>query len=77
MPAGSGMAGIPETEDAAQAETVPWAARCMKPGNEAGQLCQYSRFESMCWIERDDDVKPVTNQRSQPSGQASWHPGSR
>jgi hypothetical protein len=71
------LAGIPETQSAVQVKTLPWAARYLKCSGEASDICANSRYQSKCWIERTDDIKAVTNQKSQPGGQAKWHPGNR
>lgn len=68
---------MPVTQDAVQASTVPFAARYLNCANEAAQVCKSIRYNSTCWINRDDDIKPVTKQKGQPGGQASWHPGNR
>ena len=64
------------SESAAQVETLPWAARYLECASEAKDLCKQRRYNATCWIPRDD-VEPVTKQRPQPQGQASWHPGNR
>jgi hypothetical protein len=71
------LAGIPETQSAAQVKTLPYAARYLKCSNEASELCKNSRYQSKCWIKRPDGVEPVTKQNAQPGGQAKWHPGNR
>jgi hypothetical protein len=73
---GYGTDGIPEVEDAIQALTIPWAARYMKCGHEAQDLCNTNKYNGTCWIERDD-VTPEVKQQGQVPGQASWHPGWR
>eukprot|EP00547_Thalassionema_nitzschioides_P003449 CAMPEP_0194200592 /NCGR_PEP_ID=MMETSP0156-20130528/1126_1 /TAXON_ID=33649 /ORGANISM="Thalassionema nitzschioides, Strain L26-B" /LENGTH=895 /DNA_ID=CAMNT_0038925605 /DNA_START=103 /DNA_END=2790 /DNA_ORIENTATION=- len=74
---GNGYAGIPETVDEKQGETLPWAARNMKCVKEREDLCNENRYSSVCWIDREDGIKPEQGQRERPRGQVKWHPGWR
>lgn len=70
--------GIIEVENAEQAEKVPWAARYMKCRPEVQDLCNNAeRFCAVCWIDRDDGIKPDAKQLAKPKGQVKWHPGWR
>lgn len=71
------MAGLAKTEDPVQASQVPFAARYLNCGQDAKQICGERRYNTTCWIPRDDAIEPKTKQKSNPSGQASWHPGNR
>ena len=75
---GTGMDGIEETTSDEQAKTLPHAVAYTKcaPGKEL--VCQEAgRYCAKCWIDRDDGVKPETNQAATPGGQVKWHPGWR
>lgn len=75
---GNGMDGIEETTSAQQAETLPYAVRYTKCAQGQQQVCQDAgRYCAKCWIDRDDGVKPETEQLSKPGGQVKWHPGWR
>jgi len=73
---GSGMYGVPETKDPVSVSSMPWAAQYMKCSAEMNAECGSHKYQSQCWVERED-IKPPTAQRPQVGGQASWHPGFR
>jgi hypothetical protein len=75
---GSGMVGIPETEDEKQVESLPWAAQNLKCQKDVSYLCTDKKFKfrTTCWVARDD-VKPPTQQASAAGSQVGWHPGFR
>ena len=70
------MESIPLTEDEEQARTLPLAARFLKCAESAKALCGKKKFNSRCWIDRDD-VTPTTQQRKAPRDQTEEHPGFR
>jgi len=76
---GTGMYGItPVTSDEQAKSEIPYSARYLKCAPEApAELCTQDRFAAMCWIDRDDGIKPQANQRDRPKGQVKWHPGWR
>jgi hypothetical protein len=74
---GSGLHNMPLTEDAVQVETIPFAARYLNCDKDAGNLCKNNRFRAICFLEDTMNVTVTHKQRSEPSGQASWHPGNR
>jgi len=74
---GNGYGGLPETVDEKQGETLPWAARDIKCVKEREDLCNENRYSSVCWIDREDGIKPEQGQRERPRGQVKWHPGWR
>jgi hypothetical protein len=73
---GTGEVGIPVTEDDVHAETLPYAVQYYKCDSEHGQMCRDHKYMANCWVERPD-VTPTTEQKGNPRGQASWHPGFR
>jgi hypothetical protein len=74
---GAGMNEMPLTKDAAQVKTIPFASRYLNCDKDAGDLCKNNRFRAICMLKDKLNVTVTTNQRSEPSGQASWHPGNR
>ena len=77
---GMSMAGIPETQNAEQVKTIPYAAQYLQCSSEANNdICKNSRYQSKCWVQGDGNntIQPVTKQKAQPGGQAKWHPGNR
>jgi hypothetical protein len=75
-----GMAsdGVIVVESVEQAKSVPWASRYMNCKEEAGDICKEEpRFCAHCWIDREDGIKPETDQLKSPKGQVKWHPGWR
>mmetsp|Transcript_24884 Transcript_24884/g.45064 ORF Transcript_24884/g.45064 Transcript_24884/m.45064 type:complete len:965 (-) Transcript_24884:82-2976(-) len=72
---GSGLLGIPETQSEMQAQRMPWATRYMKCAAGHEDLCTApgNRFQTKCWVDRND-IKPPVKQK-EPS--VSAYPGFR
>jgi hypothetical protein len=74
---GSGYAGLPETVDEGQADSLPWAAKYMKCSNDHPELCNDHRYSAVCWIDRPDGIKPARDQLDHPEGQDKGQPSWR
>jgi hypothetical protein len=74
---GWATADMPITENEEQMKDLPWAYQRMKCSDENQDFCKENRFNSTCWIDRPDGIKPETPQLDQPKGQVKWHPGWR
>jgi len=73
---GTGLVGIPVSENETQAETLPYAAQYITCDQEFDAMCKEHKFHANCWVERPD-VTPPTQQQDKPGSQVSWHPGFR
>lgn len=75
---GTGVDGIPETKDIDHSESLPFAARNMKCGSEARDLCTKDRFCASCWVDRPDVPREsFTNIETKVPSQVRWHNGWR
>ena len=72
----SGERGLRETVDMVQVNDVPWAVRFMNCGPAVRSECKALRYNTTCWIPRDD-VQPPVEQIKLVKGRAGWHPGNR
>jgi hypothetical protein len=74
---GTGWDGVPETMDEKQASSLPYAVQNLKC-KERLDLCQKPyKFCAICWLKRQDRIKPLQKQYDKPHGQTRWHPGWR
>lgn len=73
---GDGMERIPQTTDEEQSKSLPQAVRYLNCTETAQSLCEHHKFNSRCWIPRDD-VIPPTKQLDRPRNQVQNHPGFR
>lgn len=75
---GLGTMGIELTTSEEQAETLPWAVRYMRCGDDAKDVCKkHNSYCAKCWVDREDGIKPEEPQQLNYGGQVSWHPGWR
>lgn len=75
---GTSLNGIPQTESAEQATTLPWATRYLNCTEDAQPLCKAKpKFCCYCWVDRDDGIVPNTTQKKMSADNANWHPGWR
>jgi len=70
------MGSMPQTIDEEQAKSLPLSVRYLNCTKKAESLCEQHKFNSRCWIERDD-VTPPTKQLDHPRHQVKRHPGFR
>lgn len=73
---GEGKVGVPTAQSYEEIQAMPWAAQYVNCNGELKQICRKNEYNGTCWIERDD-FTPVTTQKNEPGGRASWHPGNR
>jgi hypothetical protein len=73
---GTGMEGMPMSEDEVQVETLPYAIQYMQCDKEHVGMCRNHKYNANCWVNRTD-VTPPTKQGAHPGSQVSWHPGFR
>jgi hypothetical protein len=60
---GTGTIGLPITT-LTNIDELPFAARYMKCDSDARDFCNSRGYNDTCWIPRDDNIQPVTNQRN-------------
>lgn len=60
--------GVPVTKNDAHALELPWAARYLNCEGQFAEICPTHKFNSICWIDRDD-ITPPTEQKKHPDGQ--------
>eukprot|EP00588_Corethron_pennatum_P003236 CAMPEP_0194285204 /NCGR_PEP_ID=MMETSP0169-20130528/29633_1 /TAXON_ID=218684 /ORGANISM="Corethron pennatum, Strain L29A3" /LENGTH=830 /DNA_ID=CAMNT_0039031267 /DNA_START=96 /DNA_END=2588 /DNA_ORIENTATION=+ len=60
--------GVPVTKNDAHALELPWAARYLNCEGQFAETCPTHKFNSICWIDRDD-ITPPTEQKKHPDGQ--------
>jgi hypothetical protein len=67
--------GVPQQETLEDIDKTVWANKFLKCGQELKGHCRANEYNGTCWVERPD-ITPG-NQKQQPGGRASWHPGNR
>lgn len=67
---------IPKT-NLSDLEATPYWARYMACDQEDKSYCGKFKYDTHCWVDREDGYKPKAKQVQSPGGQASWHPGNR
>jgi hypothetical protein len=88
---GNGRAILKEVETFEALAEQAWAARYMACISEIAHECKEAnhQYNGTCWIDRSDGTSlfrwkdsielqgytPATNQKPEPGGRASWHPG--
>lgn len=73
---GAKLDHFPETTSATQAEELPYAVQYLRCSMEAADICLSFKYNAPCWVNRSD-VTPPKQQRAQPHGQTTYHPGFR
>jgi hypothetical protein len=73
---GEGLAGVEKMASLQDGEKLPWGSRFMDCDTEINSECAAKKYNTKCWVERDD-FSPSRTQNQVVGGGASWHPGWR
>jgi hypothetical protein len=73
---GTGFDGITKATLVEEIQDMPWAMQYVNCDSSIHDICRTNEYIGHCWIDRED-YTPEKEQKSEPGGRASWHPGNR